>query len=93
MSERPTAAPDTAPIRNVVRDFLLDNLLLGHDAAQIDAMESFAAARAIDSTGFLELVFFVQERFGIKVGDDEIVPQNFDSLQKIETYVRRKLAP
>lgn len=92
MSQAHAPRPDRDTIRDVVRGFLLDNLLMGYQALDVDRIESFIDARAIDSTGFLELVAFVQERFEIHVNDDEIVPANFDSLEKIASYVDTKLA-
>jgi acyl carrier protein len=45
----------------------------------------------IDSTGILELVFFLEENFGIKIEDDELVPENMDNLQNIARFLERKL--
>ncbi|HEX2493679.1 MAG TPA: acyl carrier protein [Steroidobacter sp.] len=89
----PLIAPKLQPaqIRNIIRQFLLENLLLGQEAHCVDACESFVEARAIDSTGFLELVFFLQARFGIQVDDDEMAPQHFDNLNRIVAYVLAKL--
>jgi len=47
----------------------------------------------IDSAGMLELVAFVEDAFGVRVGDSELVPENFDSLNRIQSYLDRKLAP
>lgn len=91
MNPRKPPALDGTAIRNIVRSFLQENLLLGRETLDVDGLPSFMEARAIDSTGFLELVVFVQERFGIHVSDDEIVPPNFDSLDKIVHYVHDKL--
>jgi acyl carrier protein len=46
----------------------------------------------LDSTGAMELVFFLEEKFGIEVADTELVPDNLDSLEKIAAYVERKSA-
>lgn len=51
---------------------------------------SFMQKHILDSTGFIELISFVEERFGFSVGDEEMLPENFDSLDNIEAYVRRK---
>jgi acyl carrier protein len=45
----------------------------------------------VDSTGFLELVTFLEERYGFAVQDEEMVPENLDSLNNIAAYVARKL--
>jgi acyl carrier protein len=44
----------------------------------------------LDSTGFLELVAHLEETYGIKIGDDDMVPENLDSLNAIEAFVQRK---
>lgn len=53
---------------------------------------SFIDRHIIDSTGFLELISFVEQTFEIQVFDDEMVPENLDSLNSIERYVRNKRA-
>ena len=51
---------------------------------------SFMKAHILDSTGFIELILFIEESFGVKVDDAEMLPENFDSLLNIEAYVGRK---
>jgi len=46
----------------------------------------------VDSTGVLELIGFLQDEFGIEVADSEMIPDNLDSIARIEAYVGRKLA-
>ena len=46
----------------------------------------------VDSTGVLELIGFLQDEFGIEVADSEMIPDNLDSISKIEAYLTRKLA-
>jgi acyl carrier protein len=71
-----------------VRSFLRDNFML--DDAEIGDEDSFMAGHVLDSTGFIELITFVEERFGVEVADDEMLPENFDSLRNIAGYVERK---
>lgn len=46
----------------------------------------------IDSTGVLELVLFLEQTFEFRVEDDEIIPDNMDSIDKLTSYVNKKLA-
>jgi acyl carrier protein len=46
----------------------------------------------LDSTGILELIMFVEERFGLKVADEEMLPENFDSVNAIASFIARKRA-
>ena len=72
-----------------VRAFLRDNFMLDA-AAPIEPRMSFIENHVLDSTGFIELIGFIEERFGVSVADEEMVPENFDSLGNIEGYVARK---
>ena len=47
----------------------------------------------IDSTGILELVAFLEQRYGIAIADDELAPGNLDSVSRLTTFVQRKLLP
>jgi len=75
---------------NTIRSFIVDNFLFG-DERRVAAETSFLESGIIDSTGMLELVGFLEERFGIRVEDEEFVPNNLDSLKNISAYITRKL--
>jgi acyl carrier protein len=79
----------TADIEREVRNFLINNYLFGKSEALADSASLLD--NVIDSTGVLELVVFLQETFGIKVEDEEVVPDNIESVDKIVTYVGQKL--
>lgn len=76
-------------IKRDVKAFIVDNLLMvGGDLAESASLQGQGA---IDSTGVLELVAFLESRFGITIADDELRPENLDSVEAIEAYVRKKL--
>jgi acyl carrier protein len=77
-------------IKPQLRDFILENFMMGRDAEELKDSGSLLAMNIIDSTGVLELVGFIEETFGITIEDDELIPENLDSLDKIENYVKRK---
>lgn len=77
-------------VKKQIRDFILQNALSGTAGVALDDEDSFLEKEIIDSTGVLELVSFVEERFGIEVNDDELTPDNFDSVNKLNEYVRKK---
>ena len=81
----------TSNIKQHVLQFILDNFMMG-GAKEVPDDASFMERHIIDSTGFLELISFVENTFGIQVLDDEMVPENLDSLNSIERYVLRKRA-
>ncbi len=72
-----------------IRSFVIENFLFGDDAGLTDAT-SFRDEGIVDSTGVLELVAFVEERFGIQVEGSEYVPENLDSIDKIAAFVVKK---
>ena len=72
-----------------VRQFIVENFLFGDGEALKDDT-SFMEEGIIDSTGILELVFFLEESLGITVEDHELVPENMDTLQNISAFVDRK---
>ena len=80
----------TAEIEREIREFLTNTFLFGRAEALNDKAELLG--NVIDSTGVIELVMFLQERFGITVEDEEVaVPENFESLKNVVAYVDRKL--
>ena len=78
-------------IETVIRDYILENFLFTADNGQLQDNASFLDEGIVDSTGVLELVMFVEETFGIRVEDEEIVPGNFDSVQKLARYTQLKV--
>jgi acyl carrier protein len=78
------------PYEAEVRQFIVENFLFGEDAAGLSGHDSLLGKGLIDSTGILELVGFVQDRFGIRVEDDEIIPGNFDSIAKLAQFIQHK---
>ena len=75
-----------------IRQYLAENFLFSNNGYELADEASFLEEGIVDSTGVLELVMFVEETFGITVQDEELVPQNFDSVSQLAAYVRRKLA-
>lgn len=76
-------------IQSVVRAYIVDNFLFGDDRGLKDGA-SFLDNGIIDSTGILELVAFLEEEFMIKVNDEELLPENLDSLDKVSAFVALK---
>ena len=84
-------ALDTAATEREVRRFLAENFPLGQDAALLDGEAALLDAGIIDSTGVLELVEFLETRFDIRVSDEELLPENLDSVNRIVDFLGRKL--
>lgn len=77
-------------LRAELKEFILRNYLLTRDESLLDEEESLTERGILDSTGALELVLHLEERYGIKVLDEELHPDNLDSVEKIAAFVERK---
>jgi acyl carrier protein len=73
-----------------VRAFIIDRLLFGQGGDDLRDDESLLDKGVMDSTGALEIVAFVEEQYGISVGDREMVPENLDGIGRIAAFVARK---
>ena len=76
--------------RDKIRNFIVENFLFGSDNGLTDDA-SFLDEGIIDSTGILELVSFIEEDFGIAVEDEELIPENLDSIRNVVAYLERKV--
>lgn len=77
-------------ISKEIKEFVVSNFLYGQDGSLAED-QSFLENGIIDSTGVLELVAFLEQRFEIAVGDRELLPENLDSVQNASRFVSRKL--
>ncbi len=78
-------------LREELRRFIVDTFLFyDQSGAELDDDASFLENRVLDSTGVLELVAFLEKTYGIKVEDEELDPDNLDSLNRLVAFVERK---
>jgi len=75
----------------VIRTFVTGNFYVA-DAQSLSNEDSLLEAGIIDSTGVLDLIGFVEQEFGIKVDDEDLVPENLDSISRLVAFVERKRA-
>jgi acyl carrier protein len=78
-------------IKETVRRFVVENFMLGAGDRQLGDEDSFLERHLIDSTGFIELVSFLEETFGVTIDDQDMVPENLDSLVRIERFISAKV--
>ena len=79
----------TSSIKQQTREFIQANFMMGGVADFADDA-SFMDLRILDSTGFLELISFVEKTFNIRLSDSDMVPENLDSLNGIQRFVEEK---
>ncbi|HRD65443.1 MAG TPA: acyl carrier protein [Candidatus Competibacter sp.] len=77
-------------IKQTIRRYILENFLFTDDESALQDGDSFLAAGMIDSTGVLEITLFIEETFGLKVKDDEMLPENLDSVDNLVAFIQRK---
>ena len=74
-----------------VRGYILENFLFTDASSSVLAdSDSFLDKGIIDSTGILEVIYFLEDEFGISVEDDEMIPENLDSVANIAAFINRK---
>jgi acyl carrier protein len=77
-------------IEQIIRSFIVENFLFGDESRTPAADDSFLELGIIDSTGVLEIVTFLEQSFGLKVKDAELLPENLDTINAVAAYIRRK---
>jgi acyl carrier protein len=78
-------------VERKIRAYIAENIVFVAGDLPFADDDSFLEKGIIDSTGILELQLFVEEAFGIQVRDEEVLPENFDSISQLAAYVARKL--
>lgn len=77
-------------VRQQIRSFILQNYLFTEEDSKLSDTASLMDSGVMDSTGILELIMFLEERFLIKVADEEMIPANLDSVASAAAFVERK---
>lgn len=78
------------PIEEAIRGFIASNLLYSEEGFSFPDDASLLRERIIDSLGVVELATFLSKRFGVRVEQSEVRPENFDSVTRLSAFVRRK---
>ena len=76
-------------LKDKIRSFIVDNFLFGNDDGLTDSA-SFLEEGIIDSTGILELVSYIEEEFLFSIEDEELIPENLDSINNVVNYIEKK---
>jgi acyl carrier protein len=76
--------------KDSIRSFILNNFLFDHNDGSLSDDTSFLEQGIIDSTGVLELVEWLENSFSIKIDDEELIPENLDSINRLAQFVAKK---
>jgi acyl carrier protein len=83
--------PTASALADDLRAFITENFLFGRDPGGLTDDASLLERGILDSTGLLELIGFIERTYGLRLADDELVPKNLDSIQRLCSFVGRKL--
>ena len=75
---------------NKLRTFILENYLFTNDQSKLKNSDSFLETGIIDSTGILEVITFIQDELNITIEDDEMIPENLDSVDNVLAFIKKK---
>ncbi|MBN1508844.1 MAG: acyl carrier protein [Sedimentisphaerales bacterium] len=77
-------------IQNEIQSYIVESILFG-EGQQLEPDMLLHESGILDSTGFLEIITFVEEKFGIAIADSEVIPENFGTLRKMSRFVEVRL--
>ena len=80
----------STPLRQALRSFLVETFLLGTQTARFGDDDSLIERGIVDSTGYLELLDHLEQRYGLRIEDSEMTPENLETLSRIEAFLLRR---
>lgn len=78
-------------LEETIRNFVIETFIFDDSGEKLDNTQSFLETGVIDSTGMLELVSFIEEEFNLKMDDEDLIPDNLDSVNNVVNYINKKL--
>ena len=78
-------------IKRGVKQFIIDNFLFGVSNNTFHDDDSFMENGIIDSTGILELIEHIEHQYNVKIKDEELLPENLDSLNNVSNFISQKM--
>ena len=77
-------------VKEVITNFIKENFIMGRSEVNLTPDQSLLESGIIDSTGVLELVMFIEEKYSITIEDEELVPENLDGINNIVNFLKTK---
>jgi acyl carrier protein len=77
-------------VQEVIINFIKENFIIGRSEINLTPEQSLLDSGVIDSTGVLELVMFIEEKYSVKIEDEELIPENLDSINNIIKFLKTK---
>ncbi len=79
-----------ANVKEDISGYIKENFITGRSETELTPEQSLIESGIIDSTGVLELVTFIEENYSIEIDDEELIPENLDSINNIVTFLKTK---
>jgi len=79
-----------AVVEKAISSFIIDNFLFGDTSAAPATDLPLVQSGLIDSTGILEIVAFLESKFGVQTADEDLAVDNFGSISTIVSFVLAK---
>src|SRR3954468_15006773 len=92
MSGSNSSSPDLSPLERELHGFIVDELVSGDAAESIGAEDDLIKSGIVDSLGVMQLVDYCESQYGIRIGEIDLVPDNFRALRQLADFVDRKQA-
>ena len=77
--------------KDQIRQYIARNLLFSDNGFKYGDDASFLEEGIVDSLGIMDLICFIEETFGLTVADEDLTPDNFDSVNKLANYIQHRL--
>jgi acyl carrier protein len=74
----------------LVEEFIVGDIMMAERSTRLEPQQCLIGSGIIDSLGLLRLIAFIEERFGVVMDDEEVIPENFDSIEAIVASIERK---
>jgi len=82
--------PSSSSVKETVMNFIRENFIMGRSDVALDEKVSLIDSGVMDSTGVLELVEFLESQYSIKIEDEELVPENLETIENIISFLKTK---
>jgi acyl carrier protein len=77
-------------VKEKIISYIKENFIAGRSEQELKTNESLIENGIIDSTGVLELVTYIEETYSIEIADEELIPENLDSIENIVAFLKTK---
>jgi acyl carrier protein len=92
MSGSNSSSPDLSPLERELHGFIFEELVTDDAAASIGAEDDLIKSGIVDSLGVMQLVDYCESQYGIRIGEVDLVPDNFRTVRQLADFVDRKQA-